>query len=259
MTPLATFWALVRHEYRGKGSWRKQNRSPITRRWKAVYAAIMLAAGLGVTLYLAVHHTLRFEQLWYVTYGLPYMFFFFGYGSYKREWENETYGWWLTMPYPRFWLIAAKWLGALLRILTIWTIVYVLAFAYVSLITIALESYTFADVGHFMVTGFNWLVLTIGFSPFITALGLFTGNTQYTTLRPLLPVLWVLCMGGMGTLYSASFNSEIGDLFAQMNGEHPVTLLPFSWMAAAVIVASWLAAYGLIRLSAYLLDRRLLL
>lgn len=258
MNSSGTFWALVRHEFRMKGSWRKRNRSPIAKWWWVVYFSLIVIIGFSTATYYAVHKTLHLESLWFATLGLPYMLFFIGHSTLKREWENETHGWWLTLPYPRLWLIGAKWIAALLQMMVIVIGICVLGLLYATGIALALSHYTFADVGSFMLEGFNWLVLVFGFSPFILALGLLTTTTQYTLFRPVSPILWVVCMASGGVFYSrlgALFPHN--NVFQELSGDHPVTFFPFSWEMPTAMAVSWLVAYLMIHLSAILLDKKI--
>lgn len=250
MTPTGTFWALVRHEFKLKGSWRKRNRSPIAKWWWVAYVSLIVIAAVSATTYFAINNTLRLENLWFVTLGLPYVLFFLGFGSLKREWENDTFGWWLTMPYPRLWLVGSKWIGGLLRAVSIWMILFMFGTVYATVIALSLESYSFADVGIFMKAGFQWLFLMIGFSPLLTSLGILTASAQYTAIRPLTPILWVAFMGGGGLLYS-------GLPSGGANGDNFAAIMPFTWNIVAAMAVGFLVAYAVIRLCAYLLEHKL--
>ncbi|MEF3307115.1 ABC transporter permease [Paenibacillus sp. GYB003] len=256
--PSATFWALVRHELKQKGSWRKAARTPFPKFWRIVYVAVVLAAALGITTYFAIVDTKQLDRLWFATFGLPYFIFFFGFGHFRREWENDTYGWWLTLPYPRLWLVGAKWAAGMARVLLVWAGVLVFAALYASIIALALETYTFADVGAFMATGLRWLAALLGFSPLIMALGLFTATAQYTAIRPITPILWVVFMGGGGTLFSMSTAwLNIAGMDDRTGGETARSLLSQPWQIAVMMAFGALLAYLVVRLSAYLLERKL--
>lgn len=258
MTTSGTFRALVRHEFKFKGSWRKSGRSPIARKWWLIYMAVLLAAAIGVTTYFAIHNSLRLESIWYATLGLPYVIFFIGHGGMKREWENDTYGWWLTLPYPRLWLVAAKWIAGLLRMLVVWVGLFVLATFYTLIIALTLAHYTLADVGAFVLIGFNWLVLVIGFSPLIMAFGILTADAHYTALRPLTPILWVLFMGGGGLIWSGLGNlMATNRMFGQLEGTLSPSFWPYSWEMPVAMAVSWIVAYLIVRWSASLLEHHL--
>jgi ABC-2 type transport system permease protein len=247
------FKELIRHEFRNKGSWKKQSGNRLPKPWRLVYFSLFLIAAVAISLYFAAHNQLQLTRLWYVTLGLPYMIIFMGVGILRREWENDTYGWWLTLPYPRMWLISAKWIASILQTITIILILFVVGSLYGLFISSTIQPYTFADAASFIIAGFNWFVMIIAFSPFIIALGLLTVSTKFSTLRPISPILWILLMGG-GSVFYWSGDRRI---YEQFDHTHPVQWLPFSWHFPVAVLISWLAAYLLIRLNAYLLEKKL--
>ncbi|CAH0120492.1 MULTISPECIES: ABC transporter permease [unclassified Paenibacillus] len=256
MNSTGTFWALVRHEFKWKGSRRKQQRPSVAKWWWIVYLLLLVAIGIGATVYYALQDELRLGGLWFVTTGFPYMMFFFGFGTAKREWENETHGWWLTLPYSRLSLAGAKWFGAWLRTIAILVAAYAILSVYALFIAVTLGHHTLAEVGGFMVAGINWLILPAGFSPLIIALGMVTCLSQYSSLRPLTPLLWVVIMSGMSFIYWApGFGWSDADNLLLSEGK--AIWFPFSWIVPACMALSWLAAYLLVRLCAYILDRKL--
>lgn len=252
MTSNETFWALVRHEFKLKGSWRKQNRSPIAKWWWIGYVSLLLVGAIAVTAYFAINSSLKLEYLWFATLGLPYILFFLGFGSLKREWENDTYGWWLTLPYPRVWLVGAKWLACLMRTLLIVIGILALGTLYATIIAVLAPSYSLADVGSFILLGGGWLLTMIGFSPLLTILGMLTAGASYTALRPITPVLWVLFMGGGGMIYA-----DVPGDFGAPSAYQAATAPTMSWNMLAAMVAGWFVAYLVIRLVAYLLEKKL--
>lgn len=255
MNESGTFWALVRHEFKLKGSWKKQNRSRLPKLWWVIYSSIIIAAAFGLATYFAIQQKLELANLWFATTGFPYMIAFWGIGTLKKEWENETQGWWLTLPYPRLWLVSAKWIGALLQILVCVIGVFIIGSLYVLGISFFLSQYTMSDAVSFFISGLSWNLLVIGFSPFIVAFGLLTASSQYTRLNPISPILWILFLG-VGSLFywgSGFFNTD-GSIFQQFIS---ASLIPFSWELPLFVLISWLAAYLIIRLTAYLLDKKL--
>lgn len=248
-----TFWALVRHEYRMKGSWGKSGRSALSKWWGAVYLALIAAVLIGVTTYVAVNGRLMLEQIWYVALGAPYMMLFVGHGMIKREWENDSYGWWLTLPYPRTWLVVAKWIAGWLRAATVAAAFAVLALLYAVLIAAWLPYYTWADVSRFLAASGDWLALLVGVCPILLSMGQLLAVSAFTAVRPLSPLLWVLFLGGMGMLQGqlGGWLGEDGQLASA------VGRIVSGWPWIAAIAVGLLAAGCLVRLSAYLIDKKL--
>ncbi|PYI53891.1 ABC transporter permease [Paenibacillus flagellatus] len=252
-----TFWALVRHEFKRKGSWRKRSRTPVAKWWWIAYLSIVLIAVIGSTTYFAIRETLQLDHIWYATAGFPFALFFIGVGQVKREWENDTYGWWLTLPYSRLRLVGAKWIGAWLRIVAIVAVVFAAATLYVAIIALFISRYTFDDVVSFAVSGLNWLLPLVGFSPLLLSLGMLLASAQHTSWRPLSPVLWVVVMSSGGWMYASldrlfPENGMLRDSGAQM-----AVLFPYGWGMPAAVAASLVVSYAIVRLSAYLLEKKL--
>lgn len=253
----AVFRNLVRHEFRNKGSWRKQSRIRVSRGWWLAYFLIILTAVVGTMTYFAINNELQINSIWYVTMGFPYMVFFWGFGTVKREWENDTYGWWLTMPYPRAKLITAKWLGVWLKLLLGIVFAFVLLSAYVFVLSLALPAYSLTDVGSFMIAGIDWLTLVAGFSPLIISLGMMMSIIQNTSLRPILPVLWVVFMSGLSLIFQLPDSVISESMLQQGTGEYQAEWFPYSWELPIVMGVSWILTYAVLRFQGYLLEKKL--
>lgn len=252
------FWQLVYHEMKPKGEWRKLKRKKFPLPVKIAYIAIIyVAIGAWLT-YMNFQKDFQLQYLWFFTLGLPYMVFFFGYGLVKKEWENDTQGWWLTLPYSRWHLITAKYLGASLQALMIILIIYVSGVIFSLYLFLVNRQLTFMDVVNFWDIGLIWMLLMLGISPFVMALGVFNGTVQYTTLRPLAIVFLVLFMGLGSVTYWGYGMSFSGSLFVgSFSDETLFNALHFSWPIVVTMVVSWLCAYLVLRLASYLLDNKL--
>jgi len=260
MSSIALFKALVRHELTIKGNVSKRNRASVAKMWWIVYGVILIVTGVSIGFYFAVHHTLQLSALWYVYLGFPYYLFFIGFGIFKMELENDTHCWWLTLPYPRKWLVAAKWIAAGLRISIILIGVYAVIALFSLAITICLKFYTWTDLGSMLHVGADWLILIIGLCPLIMSFGILTAISRITAIRPLAPVLWVVFMGGSGLSYSG-----IGSLFGEdgtgnpFNGVQTGSSFPHLWILLGFFLASWVVACLIVYLCSYLLDKKLAL
>jgi ABC-2 type transport system permease protein len=249
------FWKLLRHEVRLKGSWRRQSRPHLSGRWLSLYFLLLLFGVLGTMGYYAFHQQLQLQNLWFIWFGIPYMLVAFGASILKREWDNDTFGWWLTLPYPRLWLVSAKWIAAWLRVMAVLAGIFVLLSIYALILSLSLSPYMLAEVGDFMLTGLYWFFLITGFSPFILAVSLLIGSVQFCSLRPLSPILWA----GFAILISYAYGG-LRDIFpdgTRTNLVRQAAGSPFTWEVLTVMAVSWIAAYLIIRLVAYLLEHKL--
>ncbi|MFD2371595.1 ABC transporter permease subunit [Brevibacillus sp. GCM10020057] len=247
-----TFWALVRHEFTCKGNRRKLSRSQSTIQWRAIYLTILALFGAGTAVYYAVHGQLPLQKLWLVAIGFPYILLALAVAMLKREWDNETHGWWLTLPYSRMALVGAKFVAAWLRVAAVCAGAFVLILLFAGMIALLLAPYTSADVLSTLLTGLNVILIVIGYGPLILSFGLMLATMSYTTLRPFTPLLWIgvmICLSmfynGIHVLFPQSFPGQLHLLF------------PYSWAVWAGMGISWIAAYLLIRFSAWMLDRKL--
>ncbi|MDO7906971.1 ABC transporter permease [Paenibacillus sp. JX-17] len=258
MTTPGSFKALVRRELRNKGSWRRAGRESqggTRMRWGVVYLISVLAVIFVGLTYSASQDQLELRDLWKILAGFPFGLFFFAFSSVKREWSNETFGWWLTLPYSRHWLISSKWAARWIQSSIVTVAVLIIGTVYAAVISLFLGGFTLADVQDCLVSGIYWTVMIILVSPLILALGILAATIRYTLLRPLLPLLMILSMGGFSLVLSSVSDSD-----------HPVLLewLGFGqggWTPSAVgivsIVAAWIATALINRLTAYLLEHKL--
>ncbi|GED72177.1 hypothetical protein BRE01_58790 [Brevibacillus reuszeri] len=255
---LRMFLSLVHHEWKLKGSWRKLNRSQGFGYGRTIYLAILAIAAVGAASYFAIHGQLKLHQLWGVAIGFPYMLVVMGVLMLRREWENGTFGWWLTLPYSRLSLVGAKFFAAWLRTVVVSCCVYVLISLFAGIIALLVQGYSFEDVWLTMLTGLPLLAIVIGFSPFILSLSLLLATIHYTTLRPISPIFWVVIMGGLSTFYNG-FQTLIPNynVAHQLFSGQPGLWIPNLWAEMAGLLISWIVAYLLIRISAYLLERKL--
>ncbi|MCD1260575.1 ABC transporter permease subunit [Paenibacillus athensensis] len=254
MKPSSVFWSLVRHEMAMKGNRRKG--SQVARKWWMVYFVVLATAGLVAALYFALHNELNLPYIWYATLGIPYIAMMFGVNSIKREWDNETQGWWLTLPYRRSLLVAAKWVSSTLLTLAALAAVYIVGTVLATGIALGISGYSLANVGGFMIIGLNWLLPLAGFCPLLLALGMLIAASQYTKARPISPLLWFLFMGGCSLFYQNFNGFGIKGIVDQVSSGS-MELLPYPWEMGALIVAGWLVTGLVLGLIAYLFDKKL--
>jgi len=256
--PSHIFWQLVRHEWRWVGNRSKAARRRIPKKWWICYIITMAIAAFAVIFYASMKDDFGLTNIWFFSLGLPYIIFFSGYGHVKREWDNNTNGWWLTLPYPRFQLVAAKFLGALLQAIAILVAVFILALLYASTIAVFQAGFSARDVLEFIKAGVGWYELLLGLSPFIISLGLFTGTVKYTMLRPIFPILWFVIMV-LGSFFYWGFNaiSSKKGLYAVLSGQIHAVWFPYGASSIAIILVGWLIGFGILRYTAYLLEKKL--
>ncbi|GMA57663.1 hypothetical protein GCM10025858_21660 [Alicyclobacillus sacchari] len=81
------------------------------RHWRLVYAAAAVLALAVVATYESTQHTMVLSSItpvWTISFYIPIISFGFPMALVMNEWRQNTVGWWLTLPLPRFQLAAAK-------------------------------------------------------------------------------------------------------------------------------------------------------
>jgi ABC-2 type transport system permease protein len=251
-----SFWALVRHEFSFKGNRRKASRRSFSSKWCVAYIAIIIIIFLSWMTYMSTKNDFQLENTWFFSLGLPYIIFFYGNGNVKREWDNETHGWWLTLPFSRLRLIFAKFAGGLLQVWVTMVAIFMVSFLFGLFITIFLNRYDMQDFLNYLVTGVNWSLSLIGISPIVLSLGMFVAITPYTVFRPLTPLLWILFMSLGSFLYSGIFSKD-GSFITNFSGEHQAVLLSYSWLGITEVIISWIITFFIIKILAFLLEKKL--
>lgn len=244
------FFPLVKHELK----WRrnvKKNRRRMPRPWRLTYAAFFLLLVVGLTSFANLRGTVHFQGSWYFTWGLPFMIFGISINLINREWQNDTVGWWLSLPYKRSQLVFSKLAAGLIRGLILSLIIFVLVGLFTLYIMFLNGSLYNHFVGGFLLPGIKWFLLLVGISPFAASAGTFMGILAHTKARPALPLMWFLFWAMFPIAGMTGITSRI---FHESN-----IAFPFSSTVVIPILISWFVAFIMLRVSAYLLERHLTL
>lgn len=254
MNPNQTMLQLIRHEFKIKGRCSKTYRGKAARRVRLAYAAVILLFLAVVFAYHSYSNENSIYAVWYATIGFPFIVFFTGSRSVQREWHYDTYGFWLALPYPRRKLAAAKWAAACLSSLILVVLCTVALAVYAFILTAAFPSLTFVDWQAFMLSGASWMILIAGFIPLLTAAGMLLASWRFSVLGFAAPLLWIAAMAGIGSLYSLDFTGFERSLEGGQGA-----WFPHPWPVIAVMAASWLVSYAVMRITAYVLEHKLAL
>jgi ABC-2 type transport system permease protein len=251
MTTQATtqnnFWALVRHDLKR----RKVRRVRIGKVWWIAY----ITAGIAVFVVLATYAALRGaydpSPVWFATFGFPFMTFGLAVGMTLNEWKNSMVGWWLALPVSRLRLVTSKVTAILLRCWGIFALVY-LVMALFGLYTMALTGRLTPDTaGGYLRLGLWCNALLFAVSPFLVSFGVFYAVLSESRAKPAIPLMWVIFSGVWWMVFSHDTHYVH---VSQGTGAPSLILSPSILVPLAV---SWLLAYGLIHLAAYVLERHL--
>ena len=243
------FWKLVQHELKSKGSWRSTKRIPMSRGWWYGYLFLVLFASMGVLTYLAVSKDQSLSNAWVVTLGIPYVIFIRGNKSCTREWDNDTYGWWLTLPYPRTWLIGAKFVAQTAQMIGVAAVILGVASIYGFALSLT-PWFSFVEFSDFMKAGLIWMGILAGFTPVLISASQLLAMIQHSTYRSASIILWIVFMTSIGFVYQSGVGGAV------IHQEDETLIYALEWQMLACIAISWVAALIIIRLSAYLLERK---
>ncbi|WKB35691.1 ABC transporter permease subunit [Terrilactibacillus sp. S3-3] len=100
------FIPLVKHEFKRRRD-AKRHRM-MNKQWRRFYLFFLFIAALIVTTFFSLSYRIHLTAIWNFDWVIPWIIFVLSVGVVKREWANETVGWWLSLPYSRRLLIIAK-------------------------------------------------------------------------------------------------------------------------------------------------------
>jgi hypothetical protein len=236
------FSALLHHET----SWfRESGKRGMSRQWRMIYTIFFAAVALILTTYFSRSFHLELKYIWNVCWGIPWIVFGISIGKIKREWGNGTVDWWLSLPYSRWKLIAAKFMAMLIRGTGIALLIFVLIILFGAYATLISSNLSFHDFLTFIRSGWLPMLLDLAAFPLMSSLGLTLGVLHQSIWRPAGILFWI-CWGILWSLGSAT-----GWLVPLYKGDYVL-----SGVTAAVAV-SWLICGLFLYLSAWLLENKL--
>jgi ABC-type transport system involved in multi-copper enzyme maturation permease subunit len=108
-----------------------------------------------------------------------------------NEWTNKTHHWFLSLPYPRWWILLSKYVAILLQILLILAIAS--AIPYLTLYLYSQIDSTFAvNWSALQSKYFEVLPDILVYFPYLITLGIFASTVLYSPFRNFSGLLWLL-------------------------------------------------------------------
>lgn len=184
MMDFRTFLFLMKDEFRRRGSGKSGNK------WWMFYVAAGILIGLIFAAVFA--DNLDPYSIMFMSFGFPYITFVIAYSIVIREWKNGTFGWWLTLPYPRRSLILSKYAASICTAVIMHVIFWVGTQLFVAYALILKGNFDFYSLTAFMKTSAIWYGVIMMVIPFMAAFGTLTGVVSRSRLKPLTPMLWML-------------------------------------------------------------------
>jgi ABC-2 type transport system permease protein len=230
----------------------RKNTNPF---WRRVYLYSGLVLGLALYTALLFNTEIKPNLIFFVPIFLLFSCFAVAMGLIKKEWQGNTAGWWLSLPYSRQVLLGAKFTAGFIRLLRNGFIALVIS------IILWLEGMILRpDIwsGYSMVETFietcKAYVQMIFISPLLMAFGILIVVLNHSRLKPVSPIFIILFAGLMSFLFSTFFKI----IFSTGSGIVRNFAIPgFSTGITYVIgiVSALIMAYSIFMLSAFILEK----
>ncbi|HET7658103.1 MAG TPA: ABC transporter permease [Bacillales bacterium] len=246
MATQSTFILLVKQDLKR----RSRGKRRIPRQWWLIYLAVLFLFAVVLATYAGMKGNIDIHFTWNFMPAMLFAVFGITIGLTIHEWKNGTVGWWLSLPFSRQTLAFSKFCAGLIRGILVILAVFVIIGLFGLYIMLLKGGFQFSDYFSFLVPGSKWLVFLIGLSPFMASLGLIYSVIKESRIRPILPLFW-FCWGITWWLVSSVFSQKFWIIEA---GSFTLSI-----HILYCIVFSWIIAYVLIHLSAYILKRQMAL
>jgi ABC-2 type transport system permease protein len=248
---LSAFMHLVKHEAR----WNIGANKGI--RWGLIYGIAGLILGLTFFTYAVLNGYMKLQYMMFYGYGLPFVIMPIAFTLINKEWKNRTYGWWLSLPYSRVWLLLCKWIGTLLQMLKVYLLFMLGIIVFTLYAMILTGDYSMATLYDQLKTAFKYLLFLLVIFPVIASYGLLTGVIAQTKLKPLMPLMWLVMVLSIN-LFIQLINS--GFAFGSEGFKQDTSSFAASDLSMAfipVFIVSLLLGWIIIQFSAKLLSKHL--
>lgn len=251
------FAPLVRHELKWSRHLNITEGKNRFSRWTLFYVVLAVAIGIGFFTYAVMQGNFHPQFMWYFTFWLPWMAFGFAIHIVTREWQHNTFGWWLALPYSRMTLITAKFAAILLQA----SLVYCGLFSVIILLSLyaqLLPGHLPFDMFAFLLWGFFFFLLFIATFPIMVAVGILIGILTKSRKKPVLPLLGIVLWAVWGGFYwLLSIGEGDKNLYTSLSEASPTVYIPVSPLLVGSIAASWIATWLILAFAAHVLEREL--
>jgi len=239
-----TFWALVKHDVK-----LRKDKNRISGPWRIAYAVTGLIVLVALTTLEGHRVTFDLSYVWYFTFGLPFMVFGLSISRIVQEWRNATAGWWLSLPMSRLKLVTSKFVASLIHTIKILVRIYCVV-AILGLYTMLLNGTLTPHAAIFYLeTGIKWNILLFCVCPFVSAFGMLFGAIKMSVIKQAMPILWIVFGGVWWLVFSRDGH------FLHVSQTNSGALFTMAPSLVYPVLGSWILAYLLVRLAAYVLDR----
>lgn len=244
------FWALVSNDLMLK----KRTSSQFSV-WTKLYLGIAIVIGLGGYTWSLLQ---GFIALNYIFSFIPFLIitsFGVSMSIIGSEWQNDTAGWWLSLPYSRNFLLGAKCTASFLRFIQSMLIILVVGLALaLEAILIKPDLYTMQQLFGGLQLGIQNAFWNILLSPIAILLGVTLAIVKQSHWKPALPLFWISFI----LMINLYFNKFLNFATENAPNDNPPLGISINMSSnnylALILVAFTLSAL-LFAISSYLLDR----
>lgn len=224
--------------------------------WSLLYVLLGIACGLTFFTFSIRKGSFQFQYMWLFTYAFPFVMLGLSFGSISKEWKNRMYGWWLSLPYSREKLVQTKFIAAWLQTATVFLFsfgVMVIFSVYAVMIS---DTFTFELMLEHLGKGLPWLLTLFVFYPVVAGLSFLTFISGQTKYRPISPLLWLILIVSINGFFWTVRPFDVSNSEGVISSMFTVEFTSVTWFA---LIASWVLAWGLLRLAARWLERELII
>lgn len=230
---------LIKHEH-GQTS---NNKTTISWKWIAVYVMVIFIALVIILSLTEIHRKFNPQYIWYIFWALPFVALSFGIYSVHREWSQNTWSIWLSLPYSRLMLLAAKSIDSLFRTVRIFLLAYMgIALCY-TIYLLFHPTLGYSDWLEFFLSGLKWIIPLLIMIPVAITFGIMVYSFSKTTWQPLVTLIWMLAWISWGFLSGFGYIKTV-----------PVLTDPLIILSALIIVS--IISLCCLSLAAYALERK---
>ncbi|MFD2616335.1 ABC transporter permease subunit [Terrilactibacillus laevilacticus] len=244
---LSVYWNLVKHDLKYRSN--KNFNWKTFRFWTYVYCILFIIGVFGVFTYGSFHWKINLTTIWYFLWILPFFTFGMAIGKLKDEFKNGTYGWWLTLPYPRLTLILAKLSACAIQVVQIIIGIFVLITVLGGYISFLSPEGSMDRFVNFVKVGLTWNVIVILFVPIMLSLGLVVGVLVQSSLKPFLGFFWLL-WGLFWVFFNVFGTKDNFGFFQSFFQTNPIRLETIT-----TILTSWILSFLILILMAKVLEK----
>jgi len=247
---MSVFLALVKNDL-GVAKNRKKHNSF----WRKLYMALALVCGVVLYTVLLFYENVTPDFIRIAPTFLIFAYFASTLGLVKREWQGNTVGWWLSLPYSRRLLLGAKLTAGFIRLLqgtvTVLVISVLLWLEGMILRPDIWNHYSMPET--FMEMGRMYAVM-LSVSPLMMIFGMLIFTVRYSRFSPATPLCWIMYSLSVSFLFSTFFSTTF-NMYSRSIWKFAIPGLSLNMTYVLGIMATLIIAFLLFLLAEFILEK----